>query len=329
MSGVIYSLVTLFFVKSSTANSFTFSPAIGIIMAIICLAFFTYFTHHVSKLIQVNKLISRLTLEILDVLEKLKKSHDLNNKVTNEVPTDIDKLYKEESITLNSLSVGNIQFIDTSALLKLAQSRNVIIRVEKIIGDYVTTNSTLLTVWNSSEAINHPKAFLQNILIGNDRRMLQDIEYGLQKIVEIALRAISPGINDPNTAIKCINQLGMILTKIGTANIESSYYYDKDNNLRLILGYKSYEEILYKTFYQLRHYASNDISVMMAMIDALILIAEENEEHLKNKVWTFSSYILNGFNEEVLEPLDKKYINSKIKRLASLTNNVERINYFK
>lgn len=328
MGGFIYSISTLFLIKFDDADSFVFSASLGVVLAIICLGFFAYFIHHVSLSIQVNRLIDRLTSDILKLVNKIETKNNSDVKIQNELidnNTDIDE---DEKACVYSNKIGYIQMIDDLGLLRLAESKNIIIRVEKMIGDFVTTNANIISIWHNEKPLEDTDEYLRHISIGKERNMLQDIEFGLQKIVEVALRALSPGINDPNTSIKCINQLGMILTKIGTANIENTYYYDQEGNLRLIFEDKSYEDLLYKTFYQLRHYSDRDVSVIGAMLDSLILIAEENAKPLKDKVWNFSNYILEGFNKDVLQSLDKQYINSKIKRLAYLTRNLENVKYF-
>lgn len=327
MGGFIYSIFTLFFIKNNNVNNVVFSATLGIILAIICLGFFVYFIHHVSISIQVNRLIDRLTSDILALVDRIEEKNNSDVKIQNELIEGMEELNEEKRLCIFSKKIGYIQMIDDLSLLKLATNKNIIIRVERMIGDYVTTNANIISIWNSDEPIEVTDDFLKYITIGKERNMLQDIEFGLQKIVEVALKALSPGINDPNTAIKCINQLGMILTRIGTANIENTYYYDNEGSLRLIFEDKSYEELLYKTFYQLRYYSSQDVSVMSSILGALILIAEENTKPLKDKVWNFSNYILEGFNVEVLESLDKKYLNRKIKRLAYLTRNLENAKY--
>ncbi len=326
VGGFIYSILTLFFVKSSEANQLVFSGGLGVIIGIICLAFFVFFIHHVSASIQVNRLINSLTSEILKLIGKIEQGNILNDKVQNELKEDIN-LPEFERHWIFSKENGYIQLIDDLGLLALAKNRDTVVRVEKMIGDYVTNNSNIVSVWNHKELVDDEEEYLRYITIGSQRNMLQDIEFGLQKIVEVTLRALSPGINDPNTAILCINQLGMILTRIGIANIENTYYYDEDNNLRLIFEDKSFDELLYKTFYQLKHYIGGDVSVMSAMIEALILMAQENKKSLRDKVWEFSSYILGGFNSQSLEILDKEYLNKKIRRLAYLTNNLDYVNY--
>ncbi|RQD78146.1 MAG: DUF2254 domain-containing protein, partial [Halanaerobium sp. MSAO_Bac5] len=132
---------------------------------------------------------------------------------------------------------------------------------------------------------------------------------------------ISPGINDPNTAIFCINQLGWVLSRIAVANIENTYYYNEEGEVCFIMEDISFWYLLYKTFYQLRHYSNQDVSVAGSIIDALVIIAEGSPENIKEQVWKFSDYIIDGFDKEVLEQEDKKYLNHKIYKLAKETAN--------
>jgi uncharacterized membrane protein len=195
-----------------------------------------------------------------------------------------------------------------------------------MIGDYVTNNTKVFTIYYNLDEMEMDELneetlnkCLDFILVGKERNKSKDIEFGLQKLTEVALRAISPGINDPNTAIFCIKQAGMVLDRIAKANIENTYYYNEDNELTLIFEDISFDYLLYKTFYQLRYYSKRDVSVAASILEALIIIAEGNEQEIKDITWEFGNYIVKGFDEEILEDLDKKYMNGKIEELAVMT----------
>jgi uncharacterized membrane protein len=112
----------------------------------------------------------------------------------------------------------------------------------------------------------------------------------------------------------------MVLDKIAKAYIENTYYYNDDDELTLIFEDASYDYLLYKTFYQLRYYSMRDVSVAGSILEALIIIAEGNPKDIKDTCWEFGNYIVKGFDEKILENLDKKYMNKKIEELAVMTD---------
>jgi uncharacterized membrane protein len=320
MGGVIYSIITLLFLQTAQSETGVLSATIGVVIAIICLAVFVRFLYYVSSSIQVDRLINTLTNDILQLVKKIEHYYNAYEGIRSDAPDDLDYLTSGECIRINADSVGYIQNIHDMAMTQYADKHNYIIRVEKMIGDYVTKDTVILSVWSENKEIN-AKDLLKFIVIGKERNTKQDIEFGLLKLTEVALKALSPGINDPNTAIYCIKQLGMILSQIGKANLENTYYYNKENRLKLIFEDVQFEVLLYRVFFQIRHYGANDVSIAVSIIQALVLIAEGNRSEIKEKVWEFASYILDIYNRESLADLDRKYLNKELARLAIITGN--------
>lgn len=331
IAGFIYSILNLLFLEDNIAApgepSF-FSTIIGVIIAIVCLGYFVYFIHHAANSVQVNLLIENLKKEIIEIVDKIEARNDNNELIKNEAPDDLKEKMKREFCEIKATKSGYIQVIYDIELSKLADKYNLIIRAEKMIGDYITENSVVFKIWRAEHKeeteieIEELKAKVNsNLVISNERSKKNDIEFGLLKLTEVALRAISPGINDPNTAIFCINQLGWVLSRIAVANIENTYYYNEEGEVCFIMEDISFWYLLYKTFYQLRHYSNQDVSVAGSIIDALVIIAEGSPKNIKEQVWKFSDYIIDGFDKEVLEQEDKKYLNHKIYKLAKETAN--------
>lgn len=325
IGGFIYSIITLMFLNSDGQSVFL-SAAVGIIIVIFCIFYFVMFINHVSQSIQVNLLIDTLTTEILDLVDKVKEFNDAHENIRNNPPDNLEHIMNKNQYSIYSEEVGFIRDINDLKLSKFADEHNLVINAERMIGDYVTNNTKVFTIYydlNEMEMEELDKDTLKKcldfILVGKERNKSKDIEFGLQKLTEVALRAISPGINDPNTAIFCIKQAGMVLDKIAKANIENTYYYNEDDELTLVFEDVSFDYLLYKTFYQLRYYSMRDVSVAASILEALIIIAEGNDQEIKDITWEFGNYIVKGFDQDILEDLDKNYMNKKIEELAIMT----------
>ncbi len=341
LGGFIYSILTLLFIDENlkgTQEATIFSAMIGVIIAIICLGYFVYFIHHAANSVQVNLLIESLKNEVIEIVDTIETRNNKNDQIRNEPPDNLKEMTDRVFCDVHPEQSGYIQVIFDIELTKVADEHDIIIRAEKMIGDYVTENTVIFKLWRlnddtkkiEEEKLKQIKNMIrENLVISNERSKKNDIEFGLLKLTEVALRAISPGINDPNTAIFCINQLGWVLSRIAVANLENNYYYNDKDELCFILEDISFWNLLYKTFYQLKHYGSQDVSVTGAIIDALIVIAEGSPKEIKEQVWSFSDYILKGFDRNVLEQADKKFLNNKIYRLAKETGNKDvKENYF-
>lgn len=339
IAGFIYSILTLLFLNDTlqgSGDANIFSAMIGVIVAIVCLGYFVYFIHHAANSVQVNLLIENLKDEVIEIVDSIEARNNSNDQIRNDPPANLNTLTNREAYQIKPQKSGYIQKIYDLELTKLADEQDLIIRAEKMIGDYVTENTVIFKVWQLYPAAEFKEDFtdisekiLTNLVINNERSKKNDIEFGLLKLTEVALRAISPGINDPNTAIFCINQLGWVLSRIAVANLENTYYYNDKDELCFILEDISFWDLLYKTFYQLSHYGNQDVSVAGSILDALVIIAEGSPQSVKEQVWHFSHYILGGFSKEVLEQEDKKFLNHKIYRLARETGHKkEKENYY-
>jgi uncharacterized membrane protein len=109
--------------------------------------------------------------------------------------------------------------------------------------------------------------------VGPTRTLQQDIEFGVIQIVDIGLKAISPAVNDPSTAITCIDQLGRILIRFVSRNIPASLLCDPPHVVRVIVPWISAESLFDTAFEQIRHYAVSDIVVSLRLLRALDDIA--------------------------------------------------------
>ena len=319
IGGFIYSIITLLFIKDAPGSNAVFSAFFGVIIAIICLGYFVVFIHHAANSVQVNILIEKLRDEVIELVNRIEERNNNDDRIQNESPNNLEEITSKEPKCIYANKSGYIQNIADLKLTTNAGKEDIVVRADKMIGDYVTENSVIFSIWDYEGEI-EDLDLLKYVIIDSERSKENDIEFGLLKLTEVALKAISPGINDPNTAVFCINQLGWILSRIAVANLENTYYYDEDDNLRFILEDISFGDLLYKTFYQLRYYGNRDVSVAGALLDSLLIIAEGSPKDIKEKIWHFSSFILAGFDENVLEDEDKLFLNRKIKRLSIETD---------
>lgn len=216
---------------------------------------------------------------------------------------------------------GYVQLTDYQGLLEYASENEIGVEANFLNGDFMTENSIAFRVHHSGEFDKDIDAALNHYLrLGKERSSIQDPEFALQKIVEVALRAISPGINDPNTARVCISYLGMALSHLCRVRSNGRYiaYYDEDMQPRIIGKQKRTMDILYLSFYQIVHYGSQDFSILTALIDAYLLIGKTEDESLKKSVWELYIYSMEKFDSNELKELDQIYLNEKKRELSTV-----------
>lgn len=317
VGGFVYSIVLLLILEDAGPDTRYIVPSFAITISIICLFVFVFFIHHVTSWIQVSNLIYNITQSTSKRIEK--DLSDLND-VKEDSPWDDWESEEIKHIIPQPIymnKVGYIQFIDINGIINQANRDDSIIRIERNINDFVDEETVILSMWSKKDA-NSFMDYEKFITIGSKQSPFHNIELGMSKIVEIAVRALSPAVNDPNTAINCIDNLGRILVKLCKKHLPKSYFNDQYRNLRVIFEQPTYSDYLYKSFSQILRYGVQDVTILLAIIKALTSIAESAPQSRKI-IWGFAQFVIEGINKEELLSLDRNYLNKRLKRLATTT----------
>ncbi|MCP3029881.1 DUF2254 domain-containing protein [Halobacillus sp. A1] len=311
--GIVYVLITLLLLGEEK-NKALLSPFITAVVAIICLGFFVLFIHHSSRFVQVNNLIGQIRSSTSKVIHKTYREKDYIERTEWEEEA-INHRKRHEKRAIYAQRSGYTQGVMMQPLIKWAKQHNVLLEANFFVGSYVQKGMPLFYYWSEEKTKIKEEWGEGYVWLGNERTDLQDIEFSLQKLVEISVKAISPSINDPHTAINCINRIGSLLAELGEVYEPIRYYADDEDELRIILEPLSYREYLYKSFYQMRIYGKHDISVMTGILEALYKIALVNREAIKKDVWEFGQYIMRSVDDDQLERLDREYYDDQVAKL--------------
>jgi uncharacterized membrane protein len=314
MGGFIYTTLSLLFMQESIAGESVISSLIGVLYAMICLIFFAVFIHHIAQSIQVNKLIEQLTIEGIDAVgcyEAFLKREDMTTQ------TNDNWTIRGTAYPITSRRDGYLQLVDIEQLIALAQKYKGKIEMNYCIGDFVQEKTQVFTLYTKEQVTLQEK--VGNLfVVGGERDTRQDPVFAIQKMVEVSLRAISPGINDPNTAIHNIHQLGRLLGSYSRLPRRDFIFMDEDKQFRVKISIHTFEEVLYHTFHQLRHYGKSDISVLGAITDSLTMAAELAPLESKKDIWIIQLYVLEGMENSDFQTLDRVFYQKKIDKLATL-----------
>ena len=158
---------------------------------------------------------------------------------------------------------------------------------------------------------NMEEKLLKEFSLEEGRIAYNDYQFSIQKIIDIALRALSPGINYPNTAIHCINIIGVLLSKLG--EIEGKYTVIKEEGSKAVVIYEdfNFKEDIYLSFYQILHYGKEDISVIAAMFDALKGMSLSVEGKNLNTIREFKDYIYTSRKDNFHHKFDREFLEMK------------------
>ncbi len=266
VGGFLYCISTLFFMKNSFSNYLVISASIAVVYSILSVIYFVIFIYAVSSSIQANKLISRLYDESYTIIQRaLEYRKDQIGLDNYEVGS-----YKK-TLDIKSPENGYLELISFHELLVLLKDLDSKIIVHPRIGEFVYKNEIIATLYYNQDELeeNIDERILKEFSLEEGRISYNDYNFSIQKIIDIALRALSPGINDPNTAIHCINIIGVLLSKLG--EIEGIYTVIKEESSKAVVIYEdfNFKEDIYYSFYQILNYGKNDIAVVVALFDAL------------------------------------------------------------
>jgi len=161
-----------------------------------------------------------------------------------------------------------IQSIEVVRLVRLAKSADALIEMAVSVGDTVVESMQLLRVFNAQKPISET-ALRREIELGAERTFEQDPKYALRLLVDIAIRALSPAVNDPTTAVQALDQIEDLLLRLGQRQLEIGDFRDDEGKLRLVVSFPSWEDLLRLSFDEISFYGATSVQVMRRM-NALI-----------------------------------------------------------
>jgi uncharacterized membrane protein len=232
---------------------------------------------HISTMLQAPNIAAAAGAELLDVVgvENPSESKIENNRSqTGQVPRIA--MVEAEAYPIRAKEVGYIQTLDPDILLTLAREKDLVIRLLPKPGDFVWEGRVVAQVWPANRVNERlEKQLRRSIRIGNQRTPTQDVECAVNQLVEMAVRAMSPAINDPFTAMTCLDHIGNGLALFAQQGGENLNTYDRDGQLRLVFEPFSFEELLTAAFDMLRHASCDNAAVLSHMLEVLDAVGQE------------------------------------------------------
>jgi uncharacterized membrane protein len=247
----------------------------AMVLAIACVAWLLFFIHHISHAISVNHIVDRIAWETELVIDEMMPRP---RRQAHLAESGLLQAVSWEAPILNDVS-GYIRFIDTQRLVSLAKSNRVRVQILRRVGHFVPAGVPLLMVSKAGRLSAEQSAeFLGAFDIGPARTLQQDVEFGVLQIVDIALKAISPAVNDPTTAISCVDQLSRILICFASREPPAALLYDPPGVMRVTMQWIDFNRLLDSAFDQIRLYSRADYAVSLRILRALGDIATATVE---------------------------------------------------
>lgn len=261
VSTFLYSVLVVRVIRGSDFSG-GFVPAIAITVAIglslLSLLMLVYFVHHVSSSIQASHIVSTISKDMQEAIPKLFPS-----EVAHPATEPAIELFAERSSTMVAVDEsGYLQSIDGGDLMQLATERNIVIDVMLKPGDHIVQGAPVARIRPANISEKDRVRILNAFLIGAARTPTQDIRYQFQQLTDVVVRALSPGINDPFTAINGIDELTTGLALLARRPRTAELRKDAEGTPRLLMPRPQLDELLTSTIGHMAIYATSDSFVM-------------------------------------------------------------------
>ncbi|WP_066196167.1 DUF2254 domain-containing protein [Gracilibacillus timonensis] len=312
--GFLFVLINLWLLTETNQQDLL-SPFFTVIITMISLGFFILFIHFSARWAQVNFLIGVIRNKTSALISETFVERTYGEHQHWE-PSQIDTIKEKDRQTIYARQSGYIQQVYYNYLINWASVNNMVLESTFQVGDYVPKGMPVFHLWTLGDKNNNLPEHDDFLVIGDERTDLQDIGFSIGKLVEIAVKALSPSMNDPNTAINCIHRIGGLLSELADHYYPVTYFSDKNGDLRFIMEQENFRDYLFLSFYQIKHYGKDDISVIYSMVDTLYKMAVVSEAAIQKEVWNFTQYTLEAVDSSNLSAMEYQHLKDITEKFA-------------
>ena len=279
-----YCLLVLRTVNGTENEQFVphISVTVGLLLALFSLGVLIYFIHHAAESIQAENVIAAVSRELHHAIDKLYPERFGQNPpetAQDENQQSLPDAFERDAQPIMSPSSDYLQTIDVDGLLSLAVENDVVLSVVRRPGKFCFRGDELVKAWPPGRVDDELRESIRDsFYFGSRRTLAQDIEFAIDQLVEVAVRALSPGVNDPFTAINCVDRLGAALCLLAERNIPSPFRYDDEGALRVVTDASTAAGIVEATFDQIRQASRGIASVTFRLLETISAVARHTSD---------------------------------------------------
>lgn len=262
---------------------------VGVGLVLCSIAVLIYFIHHVPRQLHINRVVE-------DIGDRLLA--DIDRRFPKRIGAPADDQASQPDAPSNPVlvpasSTGYLQVVEEEALMAFAREHDLVLRLRRQPGDFVQAGRPIVEAWPPERCPESAAAGLgQAFAVGSRRTALQDLRFLIDELVEIAGRALSPGVNDPFTALTCLDWLGAALSELAERDLPSPLRLDQDGVLRIVAPPETFEGFMARGFGALAQYCASDMVAALGFIRALgaVCLRCDDPERLR---------IVGGYGEDL------------------------------
>lgn len=310
----LYCLFVLRAVRGMEGSSFVPHLAVGfgIVLAAASVAVLIYFIHHIATSIRIETLLAKLAYEgccavdrLFDERPEQGPGDEADERAAQQMPGGFDAGCGPIAADFG----GYVQTIGIDALLRIATEHDLVLRVDAPPGRFVTKGACVITAYPQDRVSDRIAEELRGaVVIGRDRTPHQDLEFAIHRIVELAQRSLSPGFNDPTTALYCIDRLGEVLGRVDGRGIPSAMRFDGQGQVRLFIETVVLEDVACRAFAGIARYGITDADVVGRLSETLAGLEASFPLAARLVLADFREQVLSASRSQPLSGFDRKIL---------------------
>jgi uncharacterized membrane protein len=319
----VYSVLALGSITSGARGDFVPHLSISVAEALLLvdIAVLIYFIHHIAKSIQLPEVIAGIARDLMHAIDAEFPASSAPSEglaVENgKSVAELLELVDTRGAVVPSSASGYLQFVGYAQLVDIAARTDSVIRLDHRPGHFIVEGRSLARVWPRGAAAQVAKELSKAHVTGPHRTLMQDPVFAIDQLVEIAIRALSPAVNDTFTALTCIDWLSAGLTRISARTLAEGVYRDRFGRIRLIEFDPSYGRIVNRAFDKVRQASRGMPAVLIRTMDALAAVVEAAQsDHQRQILLRQATMTMQVAERSVDEPNDLEDLAVRYRRLA-------------
>ncbi|HEU6450272.1 MAG TPA: DUF2254 domain-containing protein [Gemmatimonadaceae bacterium] len=287
------------------------SVTFGILLALSSMGALIYFIGHTAHSIQASQIVARAADRTTPLIDSLFPDDAGEPAAGAALPTGASEMVRAPR-------AGYVQLLDGGGVMKCASENDIVVRMERPIGDFVAKGASLASIFPAGRANEKLCREVESFFaIGEIRTVQQDVHFGFSQISDIAVKALSPGINDPTTALICIDHLGALLMRMAERDDPVPLRADSSGKLRLVAKCSDFDALLLDAFGQIRRYGKGDVEVVLRLLAVLTELAGVVKgEGRRGAIQREGAAIADDTREAVVAAADRERVDEALARLG-------------
>ncbi len=299
-STFVYALTVMRKVSGSSDQNIEPVPQIAVtfafVLVLVSVGMFLAFIHHITQAISVDTIIRTVGKETVDLLmrgREMNRDHPGGAKVSeksdaessDDAARDLAATTGERQVVVEANKDGYLNYVDHHSLIEMAASHGATITLLHPLGTYLVPSQpmALVTIEGQDDGQDWPDMVRRHISLTWRRSMEQDITFGIRQLVDIGERALSPGVNDPTTAVQVTNELHSILHHIVVTGQVPTALRDDDGTVRVVSREWTFDQYLDLCVDEIAHWGATSLQIpdrLMQMLTQLQQVADPQQKDI-------------------------------------------------